>query len=167
MKFDIYFPGTEIRVLYSPTLIQSTLRATNDDLSISLRELTRTLAYQLSAAECDIVSYFSIEGDLVLLVLSTVEKPSHVQIEACVQEAGQLASNINAQTAAIGSYAMTSSLLSAELRAPVVMNQRSAANNMFSNVHIFYKIPYHYFVLSFVCIVSICLNCDKCQWFVT
>ena len=121
------FAASEIRLLYSEKLLQQ-LVSIIPNKQLTIQRLSETLSAQLlSTAQCDIFAYQAIDGDVILLVAPVTRQPTHLQRRACAQEAARLTEFINQRHPLITSQALTSFLLAAEVRAPVLSAVHSAA----------------------------------------
>lgn len=66
-------------------------------------------------AQCALTGYLSVELDIVVIVRSTVQRPSELQLEACVREAEKLASLVRRQSPRVASELSLSALTASTL----------------------------------------------------
>lgn len=109
--------GGVIRFLYSRKQIDRALYALQGHSlsSLTLKSILEALERQIQVAQCALTGYLSVELDIVVIVRSTVKKPSDLQLEACVREAEKLASLVRRQSPRVASELSLSALTAATL----------------------------------------------------
>lgn len=109
--------GGVIRFLYSRKQIDRALYALHGHSlsSLTLKSILEALERQIQVAQCALTGYLSVELDIVVIVRSTVSRPSDLQLEACVREAEKLASLVRRQSPRVASELSLSALTAATL----------------------------------------------------
>ncbi|XP_022079784.1 reversion-inducing cysteine-rich protein with Kazal motifs-like isoform X2 [Acanthaster planci] len=100
------------RVLYSKGEADRAAAAFGNK-AVSVAEVLKGLRTIVAVAECDLYGYLSVEGDIVISVMSTIPSPSKTQIIACNKEAEKLGALINTRSPMVVSYMYLSPLLAA------------------------------------------------------
>nr|CAB3265511.1 reversion-inducing cysteine-rich protein with Kazal motifs-like [Phallusia mammillata] len=94
------------------------LRAITEDVwkgPVTVHDIVWQLRSRLNVLECAISGQLTTEGDLAILIVSNVENPSLVQVEACSREAERLSRLINSRSPTLTSYLTLSPLTAATL----------------------------------------------------
>lgn len=109
--------GGVIRFLYSRKQIDRALYALQGHSlnSLTLKSILSSLERQIQVAQCSLGGYLSVESDIVVVVRSTIKKPSALQLEACVREAEKLASLVRRQSPRVVSELSLSALTASTL----------------------------------------------------
>lgn len=109
--------GGVIRFLYSRKQIDRALYALQGHSleSLTLKSILSSLERQIQVAQCSLTGYLSVELDIVVIVRSTVQRPSELQLEACVREAEKLASLVRRQSPRVASELSLSALTASTL----------------------------------------------------
>lgn len=109
--------GGVIRFLYSRKQIDRALYALQGHSleSLTLKSILSSLERQIQVAQCALSGYLSVELDIVVIVRSTVLRPSELQLEACVREAEKLASLVRRQSPRVASELSLSALTASTL----------------------------------------------------
>uniref|UniRef100_H2YTX2 Kazal-like domain-containing protein n=1 Tax=Ciona savignyi TaxID=51511 RepID=H2YTX2_CIOSA len=77
---------------------------------VTVRDIVWLLRRHLNVLECAIYGHLTTEGDLVVMTISTVTKPSLLQTEACSSEAERLSRLINSRSPTLTSDLILSPL---------------------------------------------------------
>uniref|UniRef100_H2YTX3 Kazal-like domain-containing protein n=1 Tax=Ciona savignyi TaxID=51511 RepID=H2YTX3_CIOSA len=80
---------------------------------VTVRDIVWLLRRHLNVLECAIYGHLTTEGDLVVMTISTVTKPSLLQTEACSSEAERLSRLINSRSPTLTSDLILSPLTAA------------------------------------------------------
>ncbi|XP_038077039.1 reversion-inducing cysteine-rich protein with Kazal motifs-like [Patiria miniata] len=100
------------RILYSKDEADRAAAAFGNK-AVSVAEVLKGLRTLIAVAECDLYGYLSIEGDIVISVMSTIAIPSETQITACNKEAEKIGALVNTRSPMVVSYMYLSPLLGA------------------------------------------------------
>ncbi|WAQ94024.1 RECK-like protein [Mya arenaria] len=81
-------PAAELRVLPSESLAYIPIQVRKGPLT--MRNILRELSALVTVTECDVFGYLGLNGDIVVLLTTVVERPTPLQVTACIKEAERL-----------------------------------------------------------------------------
>ncbi|XP_052799276.1 reversion-inducing cysteine-rich protein with Kazal motifs-like [Mya arenaria] len=108
--------AAELRVLPSESLAYIPIQVRKGPLT--MRNILRELSALVTVTECDVFGYLGLNGDIVVLLTTVVERPTPLQVTACIKEAERLEYLIQSRSATITSNMILNPLLYAKLRTP-------------------------------------------------
>ncbi|XP_076822936.1 reversion-inducing cysteine-rich protein with Kazal motifs-like isoform X1 [Clavelina lepadiformis] len=85
---------------------------------VTMRDVIFLLRRQLHILECNAYGQLTTEGDMAIVIVSRIPKPSLIQEEACTREAERLSRLINTRSPTLTSYLILSPLTASEISAP-------------------------------------------------
>ncbi|XP_053119439.1 reversion-inducing cysteine-rich protein with Kazal motifs isoform X3 [Hemicordylus capensis] len=103
-----------LRVLYDKEKLDTFARITNKR-PITVLEILQKIRLHVSVPQCDVFGYFSIESEIVILIIPVDQTPKPLQIEACNKEAEKIESLINSDSPALASHVPLSALIAAQV----------------------------------------------------
>ncbi|KAK2119976.1 hypothetical protein P7K49_001362 [Saguinus oedipus] len=74
-------------------------------------EILQKIRMHVSVPQCDVFGYFSIESEIVILIIPVDHYPKALQIEACNKEAEKIESLINSDSPTLASHVPLSALI--------------------------------------------------------
>ncbi|XP_060637465.2 reversion-inducing cysteine-rich protein with Kazal motifs isoform X1 [Anolis sagrei] len=102
-----------LRVLYDKEKLDIFARVTKRPITVL--EILQKIRLHVSVPQCDVFGYFSIESEIVILIVPVDENPKPLQIEACNKEAEKIESLINSDSPALASHVPLSALIAAQV----------------------------------------------------
>ncbi|XP_042330486.1 reversion-inducing cysteine-rich protein with Kazal motifs isoform X2 [Sceloporus undulatus] len=103
-----------LRVLYDKEKLDIFARINNKH-PITVLEILNKIRLHVSVPQCDVFGYFSIESEIVILIIPVDQNPKPLQIEACNKEAEKIESLINSDSPALASHVPLSALIAAQV----------------------------------------------------
>ncbi|ETE66476.1 Reversion-inducing cysteine-rich protein with Kazal motifs, partial [Ophiophagus hannah] len=110
-----------LRVLYDKEKLDTFARITNQK-PITVLEILQKIRLHVSVPQCDVFGYFSIESELIILIIPVDQNPKPLQIEACNKEAEKIESLINSDSPALASHVPLSALIAAQVEVSFKMS---------------------------------------------
>ncbi|XP_007945195.1 reversion-inducing cysteine-rich protein with Kazal motifs [Orycteropus afer afer] len=99
-----------LRVLFDKEKLDTIAKVTNKK-PITILEILEKVRMHVSVPQCDVFGYFSIESEIVILVIPVDQCPKALQIEACNREAEKIESLINSDSPTLASHVPLSALV--------------------------------------------------------
>lgn len=96
--------------------------------ALNTRSVLKALDRHVRVAECVVRGYLTMYQDLLVLVESTVRRPTKLQLEACIRETEKLAALIDTSSARVMADLSLSTLISASPEHKVVQSAAATAN---------------------------------------
>ncbi|XP_006005911.1 reversion-inducing cysteine-rich protein with Kazal motifs [Latimeria chalumnae] len=87
-----------------------------DGRPLTVHDILRSIRLHISVPQCDVFGYFSIESEIVILIVPVDDHPTSLQIEACNKEAEKINSLINFNSPTLVSHVPLSALTTSQVQ---------------------------------------------------
>nr|XP_056713840.1 reversion-inducing cysteine-rich protein with Kazal motifs [Euleptes europaea] len=124
-----------LRVLYDKEKLDIFVRLTTKK-PITVLEILQKIRLHVSVPQCDVFGYFSIESEIVILIVPVDQNPKPLQIEACNKEAEKIQSLINSDSPALASHVPLSALRAAQVE--VSVGKPSSVGQVMAGMHVLF-----------------------------
>uniref|UniRef100_A0A2I3SFD2 Reversion-inducing cysteine-rich protein with Kazal motifs n=1 Tax=Pan troglodytes TaxID=9598 RepID=A0A2I3SFD2_PANTR len=104
-----------LRVLFDKEKLDTIAKVTNKK-PITVLEILQKIRMHVSVPQCDVFGYFSIESEIVILIIPVDHYPKALQIEACNKEAEKIESLINSDSPTLASHVPLSALIISQVQ---------------------------------------------------
>ncbi|MBZ3869736.1 Reversion-inducing cysteine-rich protein with Kazal motifs [Sciurus carolinensis] len=104
-----------LRVLFDKEKLDTIAKVTNKK-PITVLEILQKIRMHVSVPQCDVFGYFSIESEIVVLIIPVDHHPKALQIEACNKEAEKIESLINSDSPTLASHVPLSALIISQVQ---------------------------------------------------
>lgn len=109
-----------LRVLFDKEKLDTIAKVTNKK-PITVLDILQKIRMHVSVPQCDVFGYFSIESEIVILIIPVDHYPKALQIEACNREAEKIESLINADSPTLASHVPLSALIISQVQVSSTM----------------------------------------------
>ncbi|XP_043746999.1 reversion-inducing cysteine-rich protein with Kazal motifs [Cervus elaphus] len=104
-----------LRVLFDKEKLDTIAKVTNKK-PITVLEILQKIRMHVSVPQCDVFGYFSIESEIVILIIPVDHYPKALQIEACNKEAEKIESLINSDSPTLAAHVPLSALVISQVQ---------------------------------------------------
>ncbi|OWK01125.1 RECK, partial [Cervus elaphus hippelaphus] len=104
-----------LRVLFDKEKLDTIAKVTNKK-PITVLEILQKIRMHVSVPQCDVFGYFSIESEIVILIVPVDHYPKALQIEACNKEAEKIESLINSDSPTLAAHVPLSALVISQVQ---------------------------------------------------
>ncbi|XP_045152461.1 reversion-inducing cysteine-rich protein with Kazal motifs-like, partial [Echinops telfairi] len=104
-----------LRVLFDREKLDAIAKVTSKK-PITILEILQKIRMHVSVPQCDVFGYFSIESEIVILIIPVDHYPKALQIEACNKEAEKIESLINSDSPTLASHVPLSALIISQVQ---------------------------------------------------
>ncbi|XP_055973185.1 reversion-inducing cysteine-rich protein with Kazal motifs isoform X3 [Sorex fumeus] len=104
-----------LRVLFDREKLDTIAKVTSKS-PITILEILQKIRMHVSVPQCDVFGYFSIESEIVVLIVPVDHHPKALQIEACNKEAEKIESLINSDSPTLTSHVPLSALIISQVQ---------------------------------------------------
>ncbi|XP_023571845.1 reversion-inducing cysteine-rich protein with Kazal motifs [Octodon degus] len=104
-----------LRVLFDREKLDIIAKVTNKK-PITVLDILEKIRMHVSVPQCDVFGYFSIESEIVILIIPVDHYPKALQIEACNKEAEKIESLINSDSPTLASHVPLSALIISQVQ---------------------------------------------------
>ncbi|XP_055434502.1 reversion-inducing cysteine-rich protein with Kazal motifs isoform X3 [Bubalus kerabau] len=104
-----------LRVLFDKEKLDTISKVTNKK-PITVLEILQKIRMHVSVPQCDVFGYFSIESEIVILIIPVDHYPKALQIEACNKEAEKIESLINSDSPTLAAHVPLSALVISQVQ---------------------------------------------------
>ncbi|XP_054583183.1 reversion-inducing cysteine-rich protein with Kazal motifs isoform X3 [Eptesicus fuscus] len=104
-----------LRVLFDKEKLDTIAKVTNKK-PITVLDILQKIRMHVSVPQCDVFGYFSIESEIVILIIPVDHYPKALQIEACNKEAEKIESLINSDSPTLASHVPLSALIISQVQ---------------------------------------------------
>lgn len=86
--------GAALRLLFTRKMTDWIVETVGNVEPVVVQTLAEKLRQHVKILECDVFAFLSVKSDIIALIVTTVDNPTELQIEACIKEAEKLESLI-------------------------------------------------------------------------
>ncbi|XP_036117740.1 reversion-inducing cysteine-rich protein with Kazal motifs [Molossus molossus] len=104
-----------LRVLFDKERLDTIAKVTNKK-PVTVLDILQKIRMHVSVPQCDVFGYFSIESEIVILIIPVDHYPKVLQIEACNREAEKIESLINSDSPTLASHVPLSALIISQVQ---------------------------------------------------